>query len=168
MTARATVTRLALLAELTKRVKAADAEQRAAALDFLDAGERLVAKLPDGTEVGRVRVDHGSASAYVADDQTLLAWVRAHHPTEVETVPAAQRVRASFVAKLLTDVKDGGGVDAGTGEPVPGVDVRQGEPKVVVVTTKDERQAIADAWAAGRVSVADLIQPALPAAGEAA
>lgn len=165
-TARDAVTQAAILRALSVEVGTADKQVRKAVLDALSTGERLNAALPDGTLCGRVRVDDGATYARVDDDAELLAWVALHHPTEVETV---RRIRPAFLDKLLADAADkDGAFNPTTGEQIPGVAVKKGDPKVVVVLTAADRAAIGRAWADGSLSLADVIRPALPAGSEAA
>lgn len=154
---RAAVTRAAVLATLAKQVRDADVATRADVLALLQPGERLNGQLPDGSLAGRVRVDPGPSVPYVEDEAKLLAHVAEAHPSEVETV---RRVRPAYVARLLAAVKD-------TGELPPGIGVRDGDPRVVVTVSAPDRAAVAKAWADGTLSVADLVQPALPPGGGA-
>jgi hypothetical protein len=164
---RAAVTRAAVLATLIKEVQAADKAVRAEVLAGLNPGDRLNGVLPGGQLAGRVRVDPGPRTAYVADEAAFTAWVAQHHPTEVETITVT-RVRPAYRDKILATAPDAGfAVDPDTGECPPGVELRQGAPRVVVVTTAADRAAITAAWADGTLSLADLVQPAL-SAGEAA
>lgn len=110
--------------------------------------------------VGHVQLTKGSSSttAAVTDPAALLAWVKEHAPTEIQTV---ESVRLSFQKALLDHVKaDGGWVDAETGVliEVDGITVSppSGKPTLVVKPTEVAAEVIKSAWADGRLALTDL------------
>lgn len=153
--ARDAATRVAILKTLADEVKGAYEAARAECLAGMSTGDRLSGRLPSGELAGRVRVDAGSVVPYVADERELLRHVRATAPTEVETVTVI-RVRPAYVGVLLDRLKK-------AGEATPGLDVRVGDPKVVLSVDARDRAAIKEAWADGSLRMADVVRPALPA-----
>lgn len=134
-----------LAAKVADHANALKAEMSAA----LDPGDRKVAALDDGTKVGTVTYTNGRASVTVTDDVALTAWVQANYPDEVTTVVA---VRPAFRAALLDAAKAAGAaVDVRTGEPLPGVSVRDGEPFLTVKPDADGLHALLHAIRASQL-----------------
>lgn len=117
--------------------------QAKADMDML-AGERKAAVV-DGQVIGHVTLTKGRKSARVADPQALLAYVKAQHPTEVETI---EQVRPAYVRALLDDaVRKGAQVDS-DGVVIDGlIEVVEGQPYPTRKLTVD-----ADAVIAGLLS----------------
>jgi hypothetical protein len=94
---------------------------------MLAAGiKTLSARLPDGTEVATLTLAGGGTAARVADPGKFLAWVQETHPSETEVI-----VRPGYAEQLLRHMTAAGrAVDPGTGEVVPGIEFRQGEPYI--------------------------------------
>jgi hypothetical protein len=97
--------------------------------DMVDAGvERVGVADDDGTKLGAVTVACGDPKARVTDDLVFLAWVIDRYPSEI-----VQQVRDAFTKKLLDAATAAGApVDALTGEVVPGVEMVDGEPYLMV------------------------------------
>lgn len=154
------------LATLTALRDLIDAEvvnlRRGTTADLIELNETtgthsVDVKLPTGERVARISLIGVSAKPTVTDEDTFLAWVAEHHPTEVVTV-----VRPSFQKALLdrcSPVDDVTCVDNSTGEVVPGVTAHDPHRTSIRVTyTKGEgREAIASAWRDGT-----LVVPLLP------
>lgn len=131
-------------------------------------GDRATAVVYENDEpvvVGHVQLTKGTSTttAAVTDAEALLAWVKEHAPTEVQTV---ELVRPSFQKTLLDQVKSvGGWLDPATGEllDVEGVTVTPATPRptLTVKPTDDAADVVRRAWADGRLSLTDLT--ALPA-----
>lgn len=98
--------------------------------------EKVGAYLPDGEKIGAIGYNRGRKSATVTDSAAALRWALERHPEAV-----VQAISPAFL-KALTDhaakVGEPGekGVDPETGEQLPFIEVRQGDPFVTVTTTK--------------------------------
>jgi len=153
------------------RLKDADSENRRAVAEAFPVKDRAVVWLPlngEDVEVGHVRKDPGSKTASVVSMTELIDWCEANYPTEVEEYQPAPvtRVRPAFLDKLLAQAKaDGAAVDPRTGEVVPGIDVRQGDPKILVVggKTNEAKAALVEALRSDPYALQSLLQ--LPAVG---
>lgn len=81
----------------------------------------LYPALPDGTELACFTVPAGTTTVTVTDEAKLIAWMREHYPTEVETVTV---VRPAFLEKLRQSCRDACAPVAPDGETdVPGITV---------------------------------------------
>ena len=159
--------RFAVLKEIASKLsaakKAADCEIR----DTWTPGDRLTAKLPDGTPVGSVTLAKGKTTAKLTDAAAYEEWVTRTHPGEIETVTIT-RVRPEFTERVLSAARQlGEPVDAATGEMVPGVSVEQGDPYPTTRLNAGAAEAIAKAWQDGQLAelVGGLLRPALPEGG---
>jgi hypothetical protein len=153
----------ALLDEISARVKAAKTQMAAA---FTETGTTgTVPSLPDGTKLATVTYAGGdSKSAYVTDENALLAWVLAEHPEQMELV-----IRPSYQKGLLDAAeKAGQPVDPSTGEVVPGIAVKTTTPYVSIRFKPGAKEAVAAAWRAGELAGVEIVAPAAVEAGEAA
>lgn len=132
------VATLALVKWLKDRLKEWEADAKAN-LGLL-ASERKAAVV-GGQVIGHITLTKGRRTAKVANDTALLAYVKSHHPTEVETV---EQVRPAFLKHLLDDaVKKGAFVDA-DGVVIDGlIDVVDGEPYPISKLTEDADITIA-------------------------
>lgn len=147
---------LLLLAELGKRVKAADLVARSAYAAAADVGDRAVWVVDDG-RVGAVQLAAGATRVVVSDAAALLEWVRRVHPTEAVQ---AWAVRPAYQAALLEAVKAAGEpVDPATGEVVPGIRVETGPPSVRVVPDRGAGALVEAEWAAGRLALPAAVLP---------
>lgn len=127
---------------------------------FHDLGVKSVAvALPDGTPVATVTLNQPQPKPIV-DEHSQLEWVRENHPSEVTEV-----VRGSFKTALDKRLKVVGDqvIDTRTGEVVPWATVRPaGEPRSFTLRyTADGREAIAQAWREGRMSIDGTARPEL-------
>lgn len=118
-------------------------------------GDRLAGKLPSGDVIGFVTVKKGSVSPAVTDREKFAAWVAEAHPEEIETVvpDPITRVRPAYEKRLLDAAKKAGvPVDTSTGEEIPGVTVRQGDPIPAVTLADDAVELVAKAWRSGQLA----------------
>lgn len=130
---------IAELAAAVVRANAAAAKARAVAReaqrDADDAKAALMAELPVGgrfpVDGHLVRVDQRKPAAQVVDEAALLEWVAANRADELEAVPTIKPTFRNTIVKL-------GGTDPETGEVIPGVELVQGDPFVVVTDTKPD------------------------------
>lgn len=104
-------------------------------------GDRIGVPDDDGTDLGTVTYSSGSRTPKVTNEDAFFDWVAANRPDEiVETVK--QGVRPAYEAAVLGEVKTHGGHLTEDGEivPVPGVEVMQGDPYLMVKTTPDAKE----------------------------
>lgn len=142
-----------LAAAVTKvlgdRVKAANAAAKDTVLATGAPGDRVTPRLPDGTPLkgASVSIADGRRSLVVVDEREFLTWVKAQHPTEIVTV---EQVRPSYLDALKAAMDGAGPVfDPATGEEIPGVEARDGDPYVSVRTAGPAVAAIEAAWQSG-------------------
>jgi hypothetical protein len=189
--------RIAVLDALSKRVNKALADARREAEPLFAAArsagsKQLDVKLPSGESVGTVSIKAGEDTVRV-HEQTLLDWVAANAPTEIETVVspsaldrpdvvayirrfypdlAVKKVRPAYRTLLLGKLNgDGELIVEDTGEVVELADVKKGEPTGAFVLTWERakngkpagRDRVAEAWQSGELSLADLLMPAIEA-----
>lgn len=126
---------------LNDRLKQADTTNRAAIAAEYRVKDRAAVWLPlngQDVEVGHVRRDAGTVVAEVTSMTELIDWCEANAPTEVEEYAPAPvtRVRPAFLTALLANAKSNGAAVAEDGEVIPGIDVRTGDPRTVVMPAK--------------------------------
>lgn len=134
--------RLAVLRALKDRIKQADNDTLATFADDMDSGDSKAATLDDGTPLGKVYKSKGKTTPTVTDEAALLAWVRANHPDEIE-----ETIRPAYRTALLETAKRyGEPVDETSGEIVPGIELRHGEPYVGFRGEKGYGETVAARW----------------------
>lgn len=104
-------------------------------------GDRIGVADDDDTDLGTAAYVSGSRTPRVVNETAFLDWVAANRPDEIiETV--TQTVRSSYKSVILGEVKEYGGHLTETGEivPVPGVEIRQGDPYLSVKTTAEAKE----------------------------
>jgi hypothetical protein len=152
-------TRLLAIAVLEKRIATEKAALKAGAGAALIVGERVSGFLDpadrQGTALGHVQLTKARESWQVIDGDDLHAWVAEHAPTEIETVPATQRVRPAFRDALLAACKADGGWVSPDGEllEVDGVECRTGQPILTVKPNDTADALVAAALAEGRLQI---------------
>lgn len=126
---------------LKDRIKGWESEARSQ-LGLLP-GERKAAVV-DGAVLGHVTMAKGRKTARVANETALLAWVKAHHPDEIEMVPATERVQPGFMKRLLDDAaKKGAHLDS-DGVVIDGlIEVVEGQPYPISKPAEDADITIA-------------------------
>lgn len=130
-----------VIADLVKDGRdAAGATLRAEA----EPGERISAKLPDGTVLGSVTLAKGRVSAKVVDERALFAWIEANRPDEI--VHHQPTIRDSYLRHLLDQVKTTGAATTADGEVIPGLEATVGEPYPIVSLAEGAAEAVAAAW----------------------
>ena len=134
--------KLAVLRALKTRIRDIELEVSEHFLSTLDIGDAKAASLPDGTRLGKVTKAAGKATPQVVDEAAFLAWVQKNHPTEIQ-----QSIRPAFREKILSTVKaHGQAVDDSTGEIVPGIELRQGNPYISFRSEPGYVDAITGQW----------------------
>lgn len=106
--------------------------------------------------IGTVQLNKGRETWAVTDEKALLAWVEASFPEQVETV---RRVRPAYVAALLARAKAEGVPITDAGELIPGIQVHESDPTLMVKASEDAPDVIARAFAEGRLNLGDLSAP---------
>lgn len=154
MSARDIARDLAVLKVLGERVRDARTALEQEARGVMEPGDRMAVKVADEL-LAQVTLVNGRRTARVDDPDALLDWVKANHPTEVQTV---ESVRPAFLAMLLDIAKDAGfGVHPDTGDVVPGIAVGRGEPYPQVRLSADAEALVAVEWQAGRLPAPLLV-----------
>lgn len=123
----------AIVDEAGKHVK----QMRQALLLEMGAGDRVTIKDDAGEQLGMVYVTDPKPRVQVTDSEALRTWVEANRPEEIVWTAS---VRASFVDALIAD----GGIDANTGECVPGIEAKVGTPTLAVKPAERARELAAD------------------------
>lgn len=143
---------LAVCKWLAGRVKdwEADAKSRLGLLP----GERKAAVLPTGQVLGHVTMTKGRVTAKVVNEHALLAYVKAHYPTEVEVT---ERIQPAFLKQLLDGAAKKGAFIDSDGVVIDGlVDVVAGEPYPSFKAAEDADIAIAGLLSRGGIGVNGL------------
>ncbi|WP_311208767.1 MULTISPECIES: hypothetical protein [unclassified Aeromicrobium] len=150
MSARNAAVRAAIIKFLIDQLRAAETVVKAEVTEHLDRGDRKHARLDDDTDVATVSVSDPKGTTKVVGRETFLAWVEDNYPTAIVTTknvsPAWEK---SFLDRL--DVGDHGAVDTDTGELVPGVERRVGDPTVSTRISPAQLAALAEAFRDGRI-----------------
>lgn len=134
--------KLATLRALKNRIKEVEAEINLDLLSSLDEGDAKAATLDDGTRLGKVSVASGRQTPAVVNEQEFLTWVKNSYPSEI-----TETVRESFRTKVLESAKTHGvAVDEKTGEVIPGVTLRVGNPYISFRGERGWEQIIAFRW----------------------
>ncbi|MEE1838143.1 hypothetical protein [Streptomyces sp. SP17KL33] len=141
---------------------------RAAMQQDLEAlgGERMAAKLPDGTKVASITLSNPTPKPAITDEAAFVRFVEDIAPGEVMTVKV---VRPAFVTKLFEDMEKRGSaeiIDPDNGEiiEVEGVEMKTRAASHSVTFEKNGREALAAAWRAGLLNHIEGL-PQLPAGG---
>lgn len=138
----------AVLAKLgEEHVKGVRSEIADALLDVLSPGDRKHATLADGTDVGTISVTQVKTKLVVTDERAFTAWVKEHRPHMIVETVRETDARA-LLDKALKD-----------GEVLPGVEFTTTGGNLSVSVSEDQRKAIAAAYQAGSITVADLELP---------
>jgi len=153
---------LAVVSYLSATLAAAKKEELGPqAVAAIPVGSRLPVVLGGGN-AGFVSVPRPATRAVVSDEAEYRAWVEANRPDEIVTL---RQVRDSFTSAVLASVKAHGGLldkDKGEYVPVPGIEVRQGDPSPRVELGDDAAGLIGSAWRSGELDLGAIL--ALPAA----
>ncbi|MFD9947725.1 hypothetical protein ACFWYW_56805 [Nonomuraea sp. NPDC059023] len=154
-----------LLAKAAAKLVANAADQHAKALKshrpdgspLMGVGGREVVFLGT-TQLGITRMDAGPTKVELdGTDPQVVAWVKNHakYHDQIREI-----VEPAFVTKLKAHARKAGAPVAPTGEPIPGMTISVGDPKVVEQLVDDFTTVIAHALATGAISLTTLF--ALP------
>ncbi|CQD25316.1 hypothetical protein BN970_07118 [Mycolicibacterium conceptionense] len=98
----------------------------------------------------------GRKTAKVVNEAAVLAYVKVHHPTEIEV---EERVRPAFLKSLLDDVAKKGAFVDSDGVVIDGlIDVVTGDPYPICKLADDADLNIAGLLARGQLGVNGLRQ----------
>lgn len=150
----------ALADEVTAAYKQArgDGDEQLRHLHLEAGADRLEVRVPGVTQpVARLSLVPAKPSAAVCEE-ALLAWCRTRYPDEVQTV---EQVRASFRQALLERLvidEDGVVSDPVTGERIDWLrPVPAGPGHTTMTFTRTGREAIADAYRTGALSLPEVL-----------
>ncbi|WP_329521215.1 hypothetical protein [Spirillospora sp. NBC_01491] len=155
----------ALLKVLSTRVGAAKKSADKEITGGWEVSDRNAAVLPGGIKVGSVTLAKGKTSAEITDTDAFMEWVLETHPDAIEQVKVT-RVNRDFTARMIAFARaTGSAVDPATGEEVPGLHVREGDPYAMTTLEDDAVELVADAWQTGQLAelLGSLMQPAVEA-----
>jgi hypothetical protein len=108
----------------------------------LDEGDSKAANLPDGVRLGKFTKTRGRLTPTITDERKFLQWVQDRYPDEIE-----QTIRPAFRTKILdTAKKHGEAVDLSTGEVVPGIELRHGDPYISFRSEPGYQEVVAERW----------------------
>jgi len=131
--------KLAALGTYIKTLKAIEDGLRTAVTADMKARrvEKVGAYLPGGEKIGAVAYRAGNKSATVTDTGAALRWALARRPEAViqQVAPAFLKSLTDYAAKVGQPGEPG--VDPETGEVLPFIEVRQGNPYVSITTTPE-------------------------------
>jgi hypothetical protein len=103
---------------------------------MLDAGVERVRVHNDDVDYGTVVCTPGRRSAAIVNDDAFTAWVAARYPDQM-----VMSVRPSFRELLVGRASRlGDPVDKETGEVIPGMAMRQGDPYLTVRPSSDAKE----------------------------
>jgi hypothetical protein len=139
--------RLLVLGVLTKIVARLDREVRAAV--DMDPGDRKAA-YANGRRIGAVTMTDPKPAYRVTDREAFVEWVKTNRPDEIIITYA---VRSSY-EKCLLDA----GCDPATGEAIPGLELVEGRPHVMVTTETGAETAIRAELATNGLSFAEVLE----------
>ncbi|OLT14487.1 hypothetical protein BJF79_49015 [Actinomadura sp. CNU-125] len=156
---------LALIKVLQDRLKKARTTTATAVTDTWKVSDRNAAVLPGDTKIGSITLAKGKTTAEVDDEDAFLEWVLVTHPGEVEQKFVVQ-VKPDFIDRMLAFARQTGSVvDPATGEVIPGLLVREGDPHPMVTLERDAADLVARAWQDGQLGelLGGLFRPELEA-----
>jgi hypothetical protein len=134
--------KLAVLKALKSRIRDLEIDINAHLMSILDEGDAKAASLPDGARLGKFTKTRGRATPTITDERKFLQWVQDRHPDEIE-----QTIRPAFRTKILDSAKKyGEAVDPTTGEVVPGIELRHGDPYISFRSEPGYQQLVAERW----------------------
>lgn len=156
---------LTLLKVLSTRLGAAKKIADKEITDGWAVSDRNAAVLPGGVKIGSVTLAKGKRNVDITDEDAFMEWVLETHPDSIQQVQVTQ-VDPDFTARMIAFARaTGSTTDPATGEEVPGLRVRDGDPYPVTRLEDDAADEIAEAWRNGVLGelIASLVQPAVEA-----
>lgn len=102
-------------------------------LQHMRTGDRTVGE-HDGVRLGAITKCEGRKRAVVVDEGAFFEYVVRNYPEELHMV-VRDAMRDKLLRQMLHD-----GCDTSTGAVVPGVEVREGEPYLMVKPTMEGRE----------------------------
>lgn len=138
-----------------------NAAREALALAMAEAGAERVRVADDtGIDYGAVVLVPGRKTCHIVDEVAFLGWVASRYPHEIVSM-----VRPLFRDRLMaTAARLGDPVDPETGEVIPGVEFRAGDPYLAAKPSADAKDRMKTALANNGL----LMLGSAEASGEAA
>jgi hypothetical protein len=134
--------KLAVLRALKHRIREVEGVLSADFLHALDEGDSKAATLDDGTRLGKVSKSRGNQTPAVVDEQAFRRWVKKNYPTEI-----VESVAPAFQEKIFVATRSyGQPVDPATGEIVPGIELRLGNPYISFRSERGYEKVVAERW----------------------
>ena len=156
---------LALLKVLSGRVGTAKKTADQDITGGWEVSDRNAAVLPNGTKIGTVTLAKGKRSVDITDQDAFMEWVLEAHPDAIQQIQVTQ-VDPDFTARMVAFARaTGSTADPATGEEVPGLRVRDGDPYPMTKLEDDAADLVAEAWQNGELTelIAALVRPAVEA-----
>ena len=160
-----TALKFALLKVLSTRIGELKKEADADITAGWQVSDRNAAVLPNETRIGSVTLATGRRSVDITDPDAFMEWVLLTHPDEIQQIQVTQ-VHPDFTARMVAFARaTGSTADPATGEEVPGLRVRDGDPYAVTKLEHDAAELVAQAWKDGVLAdlIGALVQPAVEA-----
>ena len=154
---------LALLKVLSSRLGAAKKTADTEITGGWEVADRNAAVLPGGVKIGSVTLAKGKRNVDITDQDAFMEWVLETHPDAIQQVQVTQ-VDPDFTNRMISFARaTGSTADPATGEEVPGLRVRDGDPYPVTRLEDDAFEQVAAAWQNGELGelIAALVQPAV-------
>lgn len=108
----------------------------------MDIGDSKAATLEDGALLGKVTKARGRKTPVVLDERQFVEWVSRNYPDEI-----LRDVRPAFRDKILSTAKRyGEAIDPTSGEFVPGVGLREGDPYISYRAEPGSQEIISARW----------------------
>lgn len=130
-----------------------------------EVSDRNAAVLPNGTKIGTVTLAKGKRNVDITDQDAFMEWVLETHPDAIQQVQVTQ-VDPDFTNRMISFARaTGSTTDPATGEEVPGLRVRDGDPYPMTKLEDDAAELVAEAWQSGELAelIAALVQPTVEA-----
>lgn len=156
---------VALLKVLSTRIGAAKKTADKDITGGWEVSDRNAAVLPNGTKIGTVTLAKGKRSVDITDQDAYMEWVLEMHPDAVQQVQVTQ-VDPDFTARMIAFARaTGSTADPATGDEVPGLRVRDGDPYPMTKLEDDAAALVAEAWQNGELAdlIAALVRPVVEA-----
>lgn len=118
---------------IADQVKAGLDDYKTRMLHHMRTGDRIIGE-HQGVRLGAITKCEGRKRAVVVDAGAFVTYVIVNYPTEVVTT-----VRKPFEDRLLSDMVHEG-CDPKTGAVIPGVEVREGDPYLMVRPTPEGKE----------------------------
>lgn len=113
----------------------------------LESGDSVAGKW-DGRTIAKATMTKGRSKLAVTDERAFVDWVAGQYPTEI-----VSHVNPAFVKQLEIHAKGLGAAVDVVGEPIPGVELLEGDAYVSVRRDPEAPFIVAQLLSAGRISL---------------